>query len=586
MSAKRTLTLSTINDITTRINSEQDLSGLLQMIMETARYLLNTEASSLLLYDEESEDLVFDIVRGPRGGVLANRRIPKGKGIAGLCAEKREPIIVNDAVTDSRVMRSFDAESNFETRNLLAIPMVARGGLIGVLEVVNTTDGRQFEKHDVNLLSYLSDMAAIAIHNRKLYEDLKNRADELNCLYEISQKIGFQNNREDLLDTILEAIQNVLDVERVSVLLKTQGEVGEQLKLVRLRGFSLDDHDYRIDPDEGIAGIVFKTGDPLLVRDVEKDLKILSDRVGRYKTKSFICVPIMREGKVVGIINAADKKNGEPFDLFELQVLSTVATQLADGLSRIEAKQKELELGQYKKDLETAAQIQINSLPEIPARLAGLQIAYRYEACRDVGGDFYDLIFHSENRISVLIADVAGKGVPAALFMEYSKTLLASHIPRNLDPVTTLSRVNQEIFRKSRTGIFVTTMLVQIETDRKRMRIASAGHNNQILYRTRQKRLEKLRARGTPLGIFEDAEYIENVVDFEKDDLLILYTDGITEANNPALEEFGEERLFELVENSNALGPQDFIVKVFESLDQFRGPQEPADDTTIMAIRL
>ena len=159
MSEKRTLTLAAINDITTRINSEQDLPGLLTVIMETARQLLNTEAASLLLYDPEREELIFDIVRGPRGGMLANKRIPKGRGIAGLCAEKKEPIIVDEAQTDPRVMRSFDAESNFTTRNLLAVPMIARGDLIGVLEVVNTSDGRKFERHDINLMNYLANMA-------------------------------------------------------------------------------------------------------------------------------------------------------------------------------------------------------------------------------------------------------------------------------------------------------------------------------------------------------------------------------------------------------------------------------------------
>jgi serine phosphatase RsbU (regulator of sigma subunit) len=584
MSEKRTLTLAAINDITTRINSEQDLPGLLTVIMETARQLLNTEAASLLLYDPEREELIFDIVRGPRGGMLANKRIPKGRGIAGLCAEKKEPIIVDEAQTDPRVMRSFDAESNFTTRNLLAVPMIARGDLIGVLEVVNTSDGRKFERHDINLMNYLANMAALAIHNRKLYDDLRNRADELNCLYEISQKIGFQNKRDDLLDTIITAIGEVLVVERVSVLLREGPD--STLKVARLRGFSIDDHDVRIDPEEGIAGIVFKTGDPLLVRDMEKDLRIMADKSSRYKTRSFIAVPIFRDGKVAGIINAADKKNGEAFDLFELQVLSTVATQLADGLSRIDAKQREVQLQQYRKDLETAAQIQINSLPEIPSRIAGLQIAYRYQACRDVGGDFYDLIFHSENRISVLIADVAGKGVPAALFMEYSKTLLASHIPRNLDPVTTLTRVNQEIFRKSRTGIFVTSMLVQIEIDLKRLRVASAGHNNQLLLRTRQGKVEKISARGTPLGIFENTEYIENVVSFEKDDILLLYTDGVTEANNPALEEYGDERLMSIVESARGLEPHAIVEKLFQDLAVFCGSAEQADDVTVVAVRL
>lgn len=584
MSTRKTLTLSTISDITTRINSEQSLTELLSVIMETARELLNTEASSLLLHDEETEELIFDIVRGPRGSVLANRRIPKGKGIAGACAQNREAIIVNDAATDERVMRSFDEESNFQTRNLLAVPMIARGKLIGVLEVVNTADNRLFERFDIQLLNYLANMAAIAIDNRTLYDSLKTRAEELNCVYEISQKIGFQNDPDELLDTIVQAIESVLEVERVSVMLREPGS--DNLKIVKLRGFSLEDHDFRIDPREGVAGIVFKTGDPLLVRDVVRDLKVLPERAERYKTGSFLCVPIRLGGQVAGLLNAADKKNGEAFDLFELQVLSTVSSQLADGLARIDAKQRDEELRQYKKDLETAAQIQINSLPEIPARMGPLQVAYRYQACKDVGGDFYDLIFHSENRISVLIADVAGKGVPAALFMEYSKTLLASHIPRNLDPVTTLSRVNQEIYRKSRNGIFVTTMLVQIEADLNRLRLASAGHNNQVLHKNRTGEIQKLRGRGAPLGVFEDTEYSETIVGYERGDVLILYTDGVTEANDPALQEYGDDRLFRVIEAARGRGPQEIVRMIFEDLDAFTRGQEQFDDITVLTIEL
>ncbi len=580
--AQKTLTLETINDITTRINSTQDLHSLLTVIMDTASELLNCEGASLLLYDAETEELIFDIARGARGGLLAQRRIPSGQGIAGECASKRTPVIVNDAAGDARVLKSFDAEIGFTTRGLLAVPMLARNTLIGVLEVVNTRDGRAYAPGDVRLLTYLSNMAALAIYNRKLYEDLKDRMDELDCVYQISQFIRMHEDLDEALESAMRAIGDVLGVERVSVIIKE----GSSFRLVKTQGFTMADHDLRIDPDEGIAGIVMRTGDPMLVRDIEKELQLSRENASRYSTRSFIAVPISHEGAVIGVLNAADKKDGQPFDYFELKVLSTIGDQMADAFARMLSRERERRLDEYRKDLETAAQIQMNSLPEIPSQIAGLRIATLYNACKDVGGDFYDLIYHNENRLSLVMADVSGKGVPAALFMEYSKTLLASQIPRTLDPATTLTRVNKEIYRHSKMGMFVTVMLIQVERDLGRLRLASAGHNHQILYRVGSDAIESLSAKGSPLGVFEGTEYLDRVVEYTSGDLLLLYTDGITEAFNLKYEEFGEDRLFDLVRTNREAAPAQLVDEIVRQVETFRNGAELGDDATMVVVRL
>lgn len=580
----RKLTLKDVANITTRINSEQDIHSLLTTIMDTGRSLTDSEGSSLLLYDAEKEELVFDIARGYRGEVLANKRIPAGQGIAGQCATLRKSFIVNDALNDPRILRSVDQDIGFRTRNLMASPMVARGELIGVLEVVNTIDGRDYSRHDASVLNYLAGMAALAIHNRQLFNALKNRADELDCIYEISQTIQQYDSLEDLLDAILQAIERVLDVERLSVLLRDQNDSG--FRLARLRGFSVSDKDVRIDPDEGVSAYVLRTGDPLLVRDLEKDMRVVSEHAGRYRTSSFISVPVFHGERIIGLLNAADKKDGLPFDAFELKVLSTVASQLADAYQRIVSRNRDIEIQMYRKDLETAAQIQRNSLPEIPESIAGMTLATRYEACRDVGGDFYDFFYHSDDRVSLLMADVAGKGVPAALFMEYSKTLLASQIPIYMDPAGTLDVVNRELMEKSRMGLFVTTMLIQVERKEKRLRIGSAGHNHQILYRKNENRLELLSATGPPLGAFVRAHYKETTVSYEPGDLIVLYTDGITEAHNHHYEEFGEDRLFDLIRRLADEDPAYVVAGVFQAVDEFRSGRVASDDTTILVARL
>ena len=262
MKAMRGLTLTRINDITIGINSAESLDSLLTVIMDTAREFLASEASSLLLYDRETDELIFDIALGERGRSLTSQRIPAGQGIAGACARDRIPILVNDAARDGRVFKGLDRESGFVTRNLLAVPMTAAGALIGVLEVLNTRDGRDYDNTDIKLLSYLSNMAALAIRNRQLFDDLAERVFELNCIYEISESIRDQDDIDGLLEAVLAAVDRVLGVARLSVVFRE----GDAARIAKTRGFTLENQDVWIDPEAGINGLVFRSGDPLLVR--------------------------------------------------------------------------------------------------------------------------------------------------------------------------------------------------------------------------------------------------------------------------------------------------------------------------------
>lgn len=576
--------LQQINEITTSINSVQELPTLLTVIMDTARELLVSESSSLLLYDEANDELIFNIVRGPRGELLARKRMSIQEGIAGGCARNREPIMVNDAESDERVFKDIDREIEFVTRNLLAVPLLARDRLIGVLEVLNTRDKRNFSRQDLQLLEYLANMAALAIQNRRLYDDLKDRADELGCIFEISQHLNRHDKLESLLDAVLESIEMTIGATRSSIILR--GEESDEIEIVRLRGFSIPLEELGIGKQGSVSGMVLNSGNPILVLDIEKEPGIEVADSGRYNTGSFISAPIRLKNRTIGLLNAADKQSGLSFNSFDLKVLQVVAGQLGDAYGRILSRRKENDLINLRRDMQTAALIQINSLPQIPARIAGLEVATRYEASRDVGGDFYDLIYHSEDRISLVMADVAGKGVPAALFMEYSKTLLAGQISRNLDPVTTLTRTNNDIYARAAMSIFVTVALIQLERELHRMRLSCAGHNLQVLYRRSRKEVERIATKGPPLGVFENFEYFEGIVGYDPGDFLVLYTDGITEANNKNYDEFGEERLFEIILKNDGASPGDLIDDVFAEMRRFRGPMEPSDDATMMVIRL
>ena len=172
---KRRLTLGWLNEITVRINSFQEIGSLLKSIMTAAQDFLETEAASLMLYEPVSNELVFDIVCGANGELLHSKRVSVERGIAGLCARSKESVIVNDAENDDRVIKSLDANVDFKVRNLIAVPMVARNKLIGVIEALNSKDNSAFTSRDERLLTYLANMAALAIRNRQLYDALRSQ---------------------------------------------------------------------------------------------------------------------------------------------------------------------------------------------------------------------------------------------------------------------------------------------------------------------------------------------------------------------------------------------------------------------------
>ncbi|EMM80944.1 GAF domain protein [Leptospira interrogans str. 2006001854] len=215
--SERQLSLSLISDITARINSTDDLDELLGIIIETTKDVLNTEGCSLLLYDQNEDCLVFNVAKGTKGDSLTELKVPRGKGIAGMVLETLEPVIVNDAANDPRIYRNIDETVGFVTNNLICVPMSTQGEIQGVLEAVNSLERNEFTKRDIKILQYLSDLAAIAIRNRRLIRDLKSRANELDCLFQLSQAISNISEMDQFLNLIVNSISEVMNAERVSL---------------------------------------------------------------------------------------------------------------------------------------------------------------------------------------------------------------------------------------------------------------------------------------------------------------------------------------------------------------------------------
>lgn len=576
------LSVEDVLQIISKINSTENVQVLLDTIIETARRVINAEGSSLLLYDKEDNCLVFRNSTGAKSEFLYSLKVPQGVGIAGLTLQELKPIIVNDALKDSRIYRKIDESIGFVTRNIIGVPMIAQGEVQGVLEVVNSIGRDFFDENDANVLKSFCDMAAIAIKNRMTIDDLQIRLEYFSGLLEINNKLSTITWLGQFIDFAIHSIVDLLDVERASFILKNKHG---NWRLLNAIGFSLPPRKRKIEIT-GVIEHVIKTKKPVLVENIEHS-KFKPILVRSYHTKSFLCVPVIINSEVVGILSLTDRKDRRPFNKIDSKLATLIISQIKESYKSFLAREEKDKYESMKRDLEIASTIQKYSLPQIPKSLNGLEIETLYMPSNQVGGDFYEMVYHSADEISFLIADVTGKGISAALFMEFSKTTIVSEVYRSISPKYGLHKANEIISNKFKGDMLVELMLLRISVLERQITYASAGHNRQFLYRKKTKKVELLKGKGLPLGTkLKNIIISEEKTHYSPGDMIVLYTDGVTETRNPKDDFFGEERFLEIIELNGDKPLEDIKKLIRRKTDIFRRRKSLDDDLTLVLIRL
>ncbi|MBN2187697.1 MAG: SpoIIE family protein phosphatase [Dehalococcoidia bacterium] len=248
-----------------------------------------------------------------------------------------------------------------------------------------------------------------------------------------------------------------------------------------------------------------------------------------------------------------------------------------------EKYRRELERREF--EAETARGIQQSFLPESPPQIEGFDLAALSLPAWEVGGDFYDFIPISEKKWGLVIADVSGKGIPAALFMALSRTLVRANVSANSTVSEAIQRANHLISEDARSGMFVTLFYAVLDSRRRRLSYVNAGHNAPLLLKPNGGDIVLLEAKGIALGVLDDINLEEKMLDIASDDIVILYTDGVTEAINEKEEQFGQERLIETIRKNIDLPANDLIDRIKEEVTTFACGQPQFDDFTLVALK-
>ena len=299
-----------------------------------------------------------------------------------------------------------------------------------------------------------------------------------------------------------------------------------------------------------------------------------------------LAVPLVSQGELIGVLNLGPRLSEQDYSSDDRKLLDNLAGQAAPALRVAQlVREQEAEAAtrqRFEQELEVARLIQQNFLPKELPDLPGWQIAACYRPAREVGGDFYDVIPLPDGRVGFVVGDVTDKGVPAALVMSATRSVLRASAQRLIEPGEVLERVNEHLYPDMPEKMFVTCLYCVLDPNTGHLRFANAGHD--LPYVKTADGIVELRARGMPLGLMPGMFYEEKEATLQPGDSVLLHSDGVLEAHDPERDMFGSPRLKETM--ARAPGGRELIDHVLSDLEAFTGPDaEQEDDITMVTLQ-
>jgi sigma-B regulation protein RsbU (phosphoserine phosphatase) len=346
---------------------------------------------------------------------------------------------------------------------------------------------------------------------------------------------------------------------------------------------------HSVTPGEGMLGRVWQTGQSLCLNDLSEVPELVKLRGSAFGTASVMAAALSYGKQDLGVLAVANGSLGAPFSQADFVVFKSIAEQSAFALYNAIIYSMANEKKRLDHDLEIARDIQRILLPAEAPAINGFQISGISVPARQVSGDYFDYIQVDNERLGVAIADVSGKGVPASLIMAICRSVLRAEAARNPSPADVLRKVNRQLYPDIKEDMFISMAYLILDHQRDGVTLARAGHDAPLLYKGHSQTVTPVKSPGMVVGIDSGNVFDRITVDFavplERDDCLILYTDGVTEALNNDGDEFGLDRMIQSVRASATDGAQTVVKRVIEEVRNFTGSSPQHDDITLIAIR-
>jgi serine phosphatase RsbU (regulator of sigma subunit)/putative methionine-R-sulfoxide reductase with GAF domain/anti-sigma regulatory factor (Ser/Thr protein kinase) len=483
----------------------------------------------------------------------------------------------------------------------ISVPLRIGGQSVGVLTLSHHAAGR-YGHEAQDMATTFASYAAVAIENARLYDDAQEQAYSSAALLQVAQAVVSLSDLDEILGTIVRTMPILVGVQRAAVY--SWDAAARLFHPRQAYGIAADQ---RESVWRALSGDEF----PLLAAAVERGQSVLCqaaninpenwrsvepcsdddlEAVTYSDDRLLAALPLMVKGDVFGVLLVEETSGGRRFRSRRLEILNGVAQQIALAMQNDLFQKASVVRERLEMEAQLARQIQQAFVPETLPTPPGWDLSARWRTARQVGGDFYDIIELSDERLGLFIADVADKGMPAALFMALTRTLMRAAVLQTDSPAEALRQVNDLLYPDCEQGMFVTAVYGVLDLKTGRFTYANAGHNPPLSLTPAplplgEGQVTRLTRTGIALGVIEHAEMGERSIDLLPGQTLVLYTDGITEAFSPTGEIYGEERLLRLLGASPAPSAGELLDEIDASVSAFIADAPVSDDITMLAVR-
>jgi serine phosphatase RsbU (regulator of sigma subunit) len=406
-------------------------------------------------------------------------------------------------------------------------------------------------------------------------------SDHLALLYRLSQTFNSSLDLEEVLNQVLDEVIAVTHAERGFLMLH-EPDGRPAFKIARgIDRATISEPSFQV--SRGIIERVAQRGQPVLITDAQiDDQSSVYTSVMSLGLRSILCVPMHVKGKPIGLIYVDNRLRSGIFTQTDVELLSALAASAAIAIENARLYQIAFDKGQLEKEYSMARKIQEDILPRKIPSVPGWQLDAYWQPAQAVSGDFYDFMVFPDGRLGLAVGDVSGKGIPAALVMATTCTILRATAKQLISPAEVLAAVNSSILADIPENMFVTCLYAVLDPTSGNLQFANAGHV--LPYLLTPFDLVELRTTGMPLGLLPEMTYDEKEASISAGDSLVLISDGMIEAHNPQRDMFGLERMrTELINTRGRIAAIEFLLGRLEEFTGCIGEQE--DDVTFLTLQ-
>ncbi|HTX75089.1 MAG TPA: GAF domain-containing protein [Terracidiphilus sp.] len=565
--------LTYLVQIADALNTTLDLQTLLNRTSELVRAIIPYRIFAILLLNDRTHELRmrFQIGHSPE---VERMKIPVGKGVVGQVALTRQPLLLNDVSKEPVYIAAYP-----DVRSELAVPLIAKNRLIGVMDI-ESEQANYFREEHLHLLTLTASRIAQAIENARLYARVSRQAQTLTVLNEIAAELTSILDLDPLLERIGQLLRRLIDYQMFTIMLLD--EKGEALITRYAWRFGYAHAPRRRIPiNSGLVGASVREWRPINVRDVHKDPRYLEMNP---ETRSELIVPLFHKGRIIGVLDLEHSRAGF-FNEEHERMLTTLAAQIAIAIENarlyqaVSRQEKQLE-----RDIAMAREVQLRLLPTSPPAHANADMAVRFLPARTIGGDLYDFLEYGPEETAIVLGDVSGKAAPAALFAALVSGIMRSAASQRLEPRKMLAMLNDALQERKLESQYVVMLFALWNDQARTLTVANSGAVQPILCRGGQSTV--IRAEGFPLGMFPDVAYEDLTVITQPDDALVFVSDGILDAENAQNEMYGEERLGQVLCAHRDRSAAEIAEAILSDVSRFQDGHDRFDDETIIVLRV